>query len=655
MTIALPRSRGPGDFGPRPLSWGACLGALCVPAIWIFASYYTGIDGDARIYMARALADLDPNGVGRDIMFALDGQSAFTIFRVLAAKLVASLGPANAALALALLNMAAWFAAMTALASRFASGRALAVLLVCAAVLPCSYGFYPLMGSREIIAVPRPLSEAGVLFALAALCAGRVWLALALLGAAALLHPIMALPGFAVVFLVQGRQDRRWFVALALGLAAAAVAALAGLPLFVRLTTVIDAPWRALLEDRNPYLFVSHWHAASFSPLAVQSVSVALGGLLTSGRRRAILFAALAVACAGVAAGWLLGDGLSLLLAVQVQPWRALWLVAVLAMPAFGLCLIELPKRGPSGQIALGLLVFAWITFDTLPASPLAALLALALFVMPASRPLNFSRSFVVAIWIILLAMAIALKWQDAALALEFVRSMPATRTDMTGPLWRAGVLPWPFVLVAVAWARWPGTRFETLLAASLLVLLALLIALTWDARSPASKRVASNVHDAVLERMTASKPGEVLWLNGDEEWYWLGRPQWITFTHGAGIVFSRPLAMLWSERMKLLISLGLADEGRLRPWRAPAKIVVPVLTASALAALCTRQDAPAWIVSPLPAGWSLPPGLGGSIWHAPVTQGVEAYVDQRVEWYAFDSYAVVACAGNAALKLSSP
>ena len=200
MTEALPRSPEPGDFGPKPLSWGFVSGALCVPAIWIFVSYYTGIDGDARIYMARALADLAPNGVGRDIMFALDGQSSFTIFRILAAKLVALLGPANAALALAVLNMAAWSAAMAALASRFASGRALAVLLVCAAVLSCPYGFYPLMGSREIIAVPRPLSEAGVLFALAALCAGRIRLSLALLGIAALLHPIMALPGFGGVF-----------------------------------------------------------------------------------------------------------------------------------------------------------------------------------------------------------------------------------------------------------------------------------------------------------------------------------------------------------------------------------------------------------------------------------------------------------------------
>jgi hypothetical protein len=154
---------------------------------------------------------------------------------------------------------------------------------------------------------------------------------------------------------------------------------------------------------------------------------------------------------------------------------------------------------------------------------------------------------------------------------------------------------------------------------------------------------------------MTASKAGEVLWLNGDEEWYWLGRPQWITFTHGAGIVFSRPLAMLWSERMKLLISLGLADEGRLRPWRSPAKIVIPLLTPTAITALCTRLDAPAWIISPLPEGWSLPPGLGGSIWHAPVTQATEAFVDQRVKWYSFDTYGVVACAGNAALKLGAP
>jgi hypothetical protein len=478
-------------------------------------------------------------------------------------------------------------------------------------------------------------------------------LPLALLAAAACLHPIMALPGFGIFFLVKGLEDRRWFVALFVAIVAAIAAAFAGLPLFGRLTTVIDAPWRTVLEDRNPYLFVTHWPAVSFSPLAVQSVSVILGGILTAGRPRAMLFAALAVACAGVAGALVFGDGLSLLLAVQMQPWRGLWLIAVLAMPAFGLCVLELPRRGQAGQIALGFLVFAWITFDSVPASAAAALMALGLALLPPSRPLNFSRSFVVAIWIILLGVASALKWQDAALAWDYLRSMPGSRPDVAGPLWRAGILPWPFLSLVFVWAYWPGRRFEAAFAGSLLVLLAALIAMSWDARAPAAKRIAENIHDRALGTMVASKPGEVLWLNGDEEWYWLGRPQWISFAHGAGIVFSRPLAMLWAGRMTLLVSLGLADEGRLRPWRTQPKFVIPVLTPSALKGLCGRSDAPAWVISPLPEGWSMPPGLGGALWHAPVAQAMEAMVNGRVAWSMFNTYAVVPCGGNEALKLS--
>lgn len=634
------------------LAWGkvdrqAVIAALCIAAIWIAASRFNGIDGDARIYIARAMADLDPNGVGRDIMFAQDGQSSFSIFRLIAARVVGCFGPKDAALVLALVNMAVWFAAMAAFAAGFARARGRGVLLVCAAVLPAAYGFYPLFQAREIVAVPRPLSEACVLLAFAALCRGRTSLSLACVAAAALLHPIMALPGIAVIFIVLGLRDRRWFAVAAIIAVATIAAALAGMPFFARLRTVIDAPWRSLLEDRNPYLFVALWPAAGFAPLFVQVTTVAMAGLICEGRQRAILLAALFVGIAGVFAAWAFGDLVSLLLVVQAQPWRALWLIAVLAMPSLGICALELPRRGPLGVLALAFLGLAWITFDVMPLTPLAAIMALMVFLASRTRHIDLSPIVVRAVCGFVAVLAACLKWREVQGALLYIQSAPGPG-DLAGSLWRLGFLPLACILLALAWSRWPRQRCEPFAAALALAAFIALIATTWDRRSDATRRIEADVHDSTLAALTASAPGEVLWLANDDEWYWLGRPEWNGIVQGAGTVFSRPLAMVWRERTTFLIAHGLLDKGRLRSWRGPATIIVPQLTVPALAALCVRPDAPAWVVAPLLAGQTLPGGIKSTIWHAPVVETIGGTIDDRPVWYAFDTYAVVACRGSA-------
>ena len=143
-----------------------------------------------------------------------------------------------------------------------------------------------------------------------------------------------------------------------------------------------------------------------------------------------------------------------------------------------------------------------------------------------------------------------------------------------------------------------------------------------------------------------------MLWLANDDEWYWLGRPEWNGIIQGAGTVFSRPLGMIWRERTIFLISQGLIDPSRLRAWRRAATIVVPSLTPVALAALCSRSDAPAWVVAPLPDDKILPAGVEGLIWKAPVVETIAGSIDDKPVWYAFDRYAVVPCRGAARARV---
>jgi hypothetical protein len=90
--------------------------------VFVLSRPYRGIVQDAYIYMGRALADLDPTDVGRDLMFVHDGQFGFSVFRLVADAMVWCFGLAAAAKLLAILAAFAWFFGVRAFAQELASG-----------------------------------------------------------------------------------------------------------------------------------------------------------------------------------------------------------------------------------------------------------------------------------------------------------------------------------------------------------------------------------------------------------------------------------------------------------------------------------------------------------------------------------------------------
>ena len=108
--VAVPESVAVTGTVPR---WASVLRRAAWPVLGmagltLLLHPYEGIDGDARIYVGRALADLDPDGVGRDLMFTHDGQSRFSLFPVVLRALVGTLGPGPAALAVSLVGLITW-------------------------------------------------------------------------------------------------------------------------------------------------------------------------------------------------------------------------------------------------------------------------------------------------------------------------------------------------------------------------------------------------------------------------------------------------------------------------------------------------------------------------------------------------------------------
>src|SRR5262249_25137115 len=125
-------------------------------AVFALSRPYAGIVGDARLYIGRGLADLDPMGVGRDIAFLNDGQSAFSIFPMLITRFIVLMGPSGAAQVLAAVGLAVWFAALVALARSIGTNRGPWLIPLCVAVLPFFYGAFQVLRFAEALAVPRP-------------------------------------------------------------------------------------------------------------------------------------------------------------------------------------------------------------------------------------------------------------------------------------------------------------------------------------------------------------------------------------------------------------------------------------------------------------------------------------------------------------------
>ncbi len=621
-------------------------GALIAFSVFLLSRPYRGIIQDAHIYMGRALADLDPNGVGRDLMFVHDGQFGFSLFRLAAAAMVWCFGLAAAAKTLAILAAFAWFFGVRAVAQQFASGATVWVAVIFVALLPNVYGApYPL-GFAELIAIPRPFAEAFVLAGLAAFAANRDGVALMFIGAAALLHPIMALAGCAVVLAVLGWEDKRWFWFFAPAAALVILAGWLGVPLLDRLFMAVDPALRSLHESRSPFLFPSLWPFESFPPLLVQATSIAIAAHGQNGRRRVILAAIITVGLGGIAMSAIFGDWLSSLLFLQAQLWRMAWLMAAVGAMAFGICAVDLWRGGPSGRVILALLVLCW-SFNTQGAVVgSAAILALLLYCRAARFASWFTPRRVVAVWIFIIAVSILWQLRLYTYLWHFAMSSPAGYGNLQMVLIR-WFLVLPLCAITIYFVVAKPRMSHFLQSAGLVGLLAAAFAL-WDHRSPAQRMMEESSPPPEITRLLGQRQGEVLWVDGlAEAWFVLGRLQWASPLQGIPIIFSSPLAAEWRRRMQRLMDLRLADQKSFAPWSAPASADRARLSQDGVRRLCAQDDAPAWIIAPLEQGKATPPGIDMKIWTLPQPHFQMTKADDDYTWRQIDAFGVILCRGS--------
>ncbi|QAY94927.1 hypothetical protein CWB41_03570 [Methylovirgula ligni] len=635
-------------FGVALQNSGVLL-ALIAVALWALTHSYQGIFGDTNVYVGRALADLDPTGIGRDVMFVNDGQSRFSLFPLLLDRLIGTLGTPETVLLLALLAMTAWMSALALFARQFVAWRLVPVVIIFVAVLPTFYGSIWHFGYSEIQSVPRPFAEALVLGALAALAARQSVLSAGLLLLATLLHPLMALAGWGVFAIVFCSEDRRWLLVALLAFAAVFIAAALGAPLFDRLFRVMAPDLKALAQTRSAMLFPTRWSLASYAPIVLQAATLIVAASFFAGRHRKILLAVILVGVGGIAAQALFGDYFSIVLVIQAQLWRMGWLLAAMGAAALALCALKLPQKGPAGYLVLALLAAAWLAYDNL--AGVVALSALALLVhFNAARlaPIATWR-VVVAAWVGVAVYGLLLNGLYIERFWAFLSSIPAQGPGGTGLFWNnRRYIALPIAAAAVALSLRGSSRLAAAVEAAAALGLAIAVWHFWDDRSAFQKLIDSNRHPPELMQLLAGRDGEILWLGGQTEaWFLTGRPQWASPQQGVSTIFSPTLARTWRDRTQFLIDDKLVEKEALAIVHNLSSAELMPVTAQAIVRLCARPDAPAWVVAPVYQGSAIPTDLRPEYWVPPVPNFHMTEEPDKYIWHRISSYAVVPCAGT--------
>ena len=632
-------------------SWslgGLAIWAWLVPFMLLMRPY-GGLVQDARIYVGRGVADLDPGGVGRDMMFAHDEQSRFSIMRAVVRSLLAALTPGEVSMLLALAGILLWLVAAAALARSLARGRAAWAAVVCVLVLPAQYGAFGVFSYAEAIATPRIFAEAAILGGLAALVSGHRLRGLMLLGAAMGFHPLMALPGLGLAALLLVRDDRRWLIPLGVVCAAILAAAALRLPLFDRLLVPVDTAWLGILRQRGEYLFPSRWPAAALSTCAYQLAAVAVAGSFSPPRVGALLWGTAGMAAFGALASLLFGDIVPSVLITQMQLWRWLWLLAVVGNASMALAAIDLWRRGSTAHVTLSLLALTFLLSAAPSLSMILAAVTVAWHVadLRGALPILSSRSVAVAVAVA--AAIIDLSRDGAALSL-LVQSAETQGGYINWPqISSVGLQTVPLVVAAVAsallsWRVAPlSARFGT---AAALAAASVGGVLLWDGRTTERLSIEHRDGAAELRTLIGDTPGEILWIDErSEAWFFAARPAFFNAVQGAPILFSRELAIEWADRAANLLRLNLVRPEDVAPWAdLPHSGDELVVLPTAVRAFCADPSRPAAIVAPGRQLAAAPPGWTVNLWRPAAPIRRLSTDDAGLHWRTIGAFTVIRC-----------
>jgi hypothetical protein len=509
---------------------------------------YDGIVHDANLYTLQALARLHPDSLAQDVFLHFGSQDRFTLFSPIYAAAIRLLGVDHAAALLAGLSQMALIAAGWCLARSIMPARCALLGVAVLIAIPGDYGPGRIFTCIETFLTPRMGSEACALAAVAAAFSGRKLWCLALLAAAAALHPVMAAAGVLLLLVAYVALPLPgWGVLLApLGIAWMLLAAYA-LPAgeWGRL----DVDWLALASQRSPYLFLSYWQLDDWSRAGVILVTLIAGSCTSELRARLLCRSAALTMIGGLVLTWLGCDISHLTLFTQMQPWRWQWLATISAALTLPLIVIGNWNHGTAGRITALLLLAAWI-FGVGEFAIIVSFCAL----LSLSFGRLGTREVRLIFWGSCSVLGLALLWRiatnlafmdvhymDAALPL-LLRRAKSFSHDGFAPAALIGIAAWVISKPRVSIAPWAFTALA-------IVSIGVLLPFGWRAWS------GEEFPQPQMERFSAWRqviaPGEeVFWGESPlSSWVLLSRPNYISGLQTSGMIFSRAAAVELQRR----------------------------------------------------------------------------------------------------------
>ena len=558
--------------------WRAAPAALVVLALWLFTHPWAGLWHDGRLYAVQALNRLYPGHYSQDLFFRFGSQDAFTLFTPAYAALIAAVGLDSAALLVQAAGSVLWLAGAACLLSRFLRGLQFWIGLACLFALPTDYGPSPgIFSLAESFPTPRLFAEALSMLAVACVLRGRwLWGVPALL-LAGLLHPLVALWAglFGLLYLAEGGARARAIVLLlAAGGAALALGAALGVAPFDRLLLAVDAPWYAVLESMTPAVAWDGWRLGEWGSRTALAFSLVLAAAwLEQGWRARFYWCVALTGAIGLLACWVGTGLLHNALLMQVQPWRALWLLQA----ASWLALVTLLARYWQGARILRLLLLALcvaiLTRNTIGGLlGIAAALGLCLQARRSQPLLLQERHYRMALAGLAVAACFYLREVAGGPHWTYIYINDIQGASM-GNLWfwillkRGGAALAAAAVLLLAW-RWAGSARRSRVAAAWLLALGCLgaCAALLVTRAETAVPMAPQSQQALRAAFQPLVPaGSVVYWQDDVRYTWfvLQRASYASLPQMGGAVFNRGSALEGQRRLARLAQLGTEDSVR--------------------------------------------------------------------------------------------
>ncbi len=202
------------------------------------------------------------------------------------------------------------------------------------------------------------------------------------------------------------------------------------------------------------------------------------------------------------------------------------------------------------------------------------------------------TRRVVIVVWLCVAAYGLLLNVLYFEQFGRFFASLPAGGPGGAAYFWNNWrYIAFPIAAAALALALAPRARVTWAIEGLAALSLAALVWHFWDDRSVFQKLVDQNRHPTALAQLLAAKDGEILWLGGQTEaWFLTGRPQWASPQQGVGTIFSPKLAREWRARTQFLIDNGLVEKEALAITHNLSSAELPVVTVPAVGRLCARR-----------------------------------------------------------------